>query len=216
MFRWDFNILDITPPPPSHFITELAEWLNMFLICSDGSTAKWPHKILWSGGQVEIVSFCLWLFIFVHVSSSHSCSSLLKIHCCIGWPVRLLLSKVKNAPGRIGIFIFWICMQSHILGILSIEHVRHLGLFGFACKVKCGECHILGNFEHWACPTPGTIHFYPRTCLFCLKQVPWTCQAISQIPLVLDQSMAHRFVSIFSKEFISFIRSTFGYITWCQ
>ncbi len=70
--------------------------------------------------------------------------------------------------------------------------------------------------EHFARPTSGTIHFYLRTCPFYLEQVPRTCKAISQHLLTSGQSMTYQFVSMFRKESIPFIRSTFGEINPCK
>ncbi len=57
--------------------------------------------------------------------------------------------------------------------------------------------------EHFARPTSGTRQNRLRTCLKCPKQVLWTCQAISQQPVVQEQSMTYQFISTFNEEFIS-------------
>ncbi len=71
---------------------------------------------------------------FEHVSWSCSCCSCSEIQHLIGtfidlgsgdllaaWegPIELMLSKVKNASGRVGVFIFSFCVQTRLIYIGS-------------------------------------------------------------------------------------------------
>ena len=57
--------------------------------------------------------------------------------------------------------------------------------------------------EHFARPTSGTRQNHFRTWLKCPEQVLRTCQAISQQPVVQEQSLTYQFISTLNDEFIS-------------